>query len=240
MADITLTPELLALKQDLPEAPETDMIEETFEDAAPAAPKGRQRSGRYVQARSMVDRTVEYPLEDAVELVKRVDYAKFDSTINLHLNLRKDIKPVEVAMPFSTGKSVRVAILDENVLAQIEAEQLDFDVLLTTPAMMGKLVKYARLLGPRGLMPNPKNGTVTTDPEAKKAELEKGVQQVKPEKKAPLVHVRVGKRSQATSEIAANIQAIVNAVGPMAITKATVTGTMSPGVRIALTSLVTA
>lgn len=239
MADITtLTPEMLALPQDVPE-PKKKQVEEAPApvEPAPAPIKKRERSERYVQARSMVDRTHQYGIEEAVELVKRTDYARFDSTLNMHINLRKEIKPLEVAMPHSTGKKVRVAILNDEVLEQIAAEEIEFDVLLAKPAMMSKLVKHARFLGPRGLMPNPKNGTVTTDPEAKKAELEKGVLQIKTEKKAPLIHVRVGKQSQSTEEIKDNIFAIIKAIGPNAVAKAVLAGTMSPGVRMDLTTL---
>ncbi len=197
-----------------------------------AAPVKRERSKHYVAARSMVDRTISYDVADAVELVKRTSYTKFDGTITLHVNLKKDLKPVDVVMPFSTGKTVRVAEVTDEVISQLENGSIEFDVLLATPDTMKKIVKFARLLGPRGLMPNPKNGTVTTDPTAKRAELEKGSINLKSEKKAPLVHVRVGKQKQATQEVVENIETILRTIGANNILKATIAPTMGPGVKL--------
>jgi large subunit ribosomal protein L1 len=213
------------------EEPE-EVVAEVAAPEAPAAPVKRERSKSYVAARSMVDRTIAYELSEAVELVKRTAYTKFDGTLTLHLNLKKDLKPVDVAMPFSTGKTIRVAEITDEVIAQLEAGKIEFDILLATPDTMKKIVKFARLLGPRGLMPNPKNGTITTDPSIKRAELEKGSVNLKSEKKAPLVHVRVGKQKQATEEVVGNIEAIMRAVGPINILKATLAPTMGPGVKI--------
>lgn len=215
------------------DAPEMDAEapEAETEQAAPAPVKA-ERSQKYVAARSMVDRTKSYGLTEAVELAQRIAYAKFDSTLTLHLNLKKDLKPVDVQMPFSTGKSVRVAEITDEVIAQLEAGKIEFDILLATPDTMKKIVKFARLLGPRGLMPNPKNGTITTDPSIKRAELEKGSVSLKSEKSAPLVHVRVGKQKQAASEIVANIEAVIAAVGVTQINKATLAPTMGPGVKL--------
>ena len=157
-------------------------------------------------ARSRVDRTKEYALEDAVNLLKQTSYSKFDGTVTAHLNLTREVNPVEVSFPHSTGKSLRVAIVNDEVLEQIANEVIEFDVLLATPAMMPKLAKHARFLGPRGLMPNPKNGTVTNDPESKMASLQSGSVVVRAEKKANLMHVRVGKINQPETELVENVR----------------------------------
>lgn len=200
------------------EAAESVEVAETTETAdaeaveAPAEPVEKvkhERSKKYVEARSQVDRTIAYDLAEAVELAKRTAYSKFEGTLVLHLNLKKELKPIDVAMPFSTGKAVRVALVTDEVVAELEAGTINFDVLIATPDTMKKIVKFARLLGPRGLMPNPKNGTVTTDPDTKRAELEKGTVTLKSEKNAPLVHVRVGKQKQASEEVVANITAVM-------------------------------
>lgn len=214
---------------ELSAAPE---VEEVAAAPVVAAPVKRERSKYYVAARSLVDRTISYELTDAVELTKRAAYTKFNGTLTLHLNLKKELKPVDVVLPFSTGKTVRVAEVTDEVIAQLEAGKIEFDILLATPDTMKKIVKFARLLGPRGLMPNPKNGTVTTDPSVKRAELEKGSVSLKSEKKAPLVHVRVGKQKQDTAEVVANIEAIFRTVGANNILKATLAPTMGPGVKI--------
>lgn len=207
---------------------ETDVVEAPVE-AAPK--KARIRSHKYVEARSNVDRTIAYPLDQAVELVKSTSYSKFDGTVTAHINLKKEMKPFDVSMPFSTGQTLRVAIANDEVLAALQEGRIEFDVLLAKPDMMGKLAKFARLLGPKGLMPNPKNGTVTSDPEAKRNSLLGGAMTVKPERKAPLLHVRLGKVSQPSTELAANLEALVKALGTN-VTKVTLAATMSPGVKV--------
>ncbi len=198
-----------------------------------AAKKTRVRGKKYVEARGMVDRTIAYPATQAIELLKATSYSKFDGTVMVHINLKKEMKPFELTFPHSTGQSVRVAIADEALLEKLAQGEIDFDVLLTKPDMMSKLAKYARLLGPKGLMPNPKNGTVTQDPEAKKASLMSGAVTIKSERKAPLMHVRIGKVSQDTQELSENLTALITAVG-MQATKVTIAATMSPGVKVAL------
>jgi large subunit ribosomal protein L1 len=204
------------------------------EVAEPVKAQAKQRSKKYVAARSRIDRTREYPLEDAVNLLKQTSYSSFEGTVTAHLNLAREINPVEVTFPHTTGKQLRVAIVDDAVLEKIANEEIDFDVLLATPAMMPKLARHARFLGPRGLMPNPKNGTVTNDPEAKMASLQSGAIVIRGEKKAPLMHIRVGKTSQPETELVANIQALLKAVNIQNVTKLTLAATMSPGIKVQL------
>lgn len=202
--------------------------------AAPSKAQEKVRSKKYVAARSRVDRTRAYPLDEALSLLKQASYSRFDGTVSAHINLLREIPPSEVTFPHSVGKQVRVAIVDAEVLEKIAQEVIEFDVLLTTPAMMPKLAKYARFLGPRGLMPNPKNGTVTSDPEAKMASLQAGSVIIKTEKKSPLMHVRVGKISQSETDLAENIQALLKAVNIQNVAKLTLAATMSPGIKVQL------
>jgi large subunit ribosomal protein L1 len=118
-------------------------------------------------------------------------------------------------------------------LAQLEAGTIDFDVLITEPRFMPKLAKHARVLGPKGLMPNPKNGTITDNPEAKRKELEGGKVTLKTEKKAPLMHVLLGKTDMETKDLVENLNALLEAVKGKAV-KASVTATMSPSVKVAV------
>src|SRR6185312_7052304 len=110
-----------------------------------------------------------YSLEQAVELAKKTSHVKFDATMEMHINLAVDPRQADqnirdsIVLPAGTGKSVKVAVADDALLVNLEKGTIDFDVLVATPDFMPKLGKYARLLGPRGLMPNPKSGTVTTD-----------------------------------------------------------------------------
>lgn len=206
-------------------------VAESLEAAAPVKRAARVRGKKYVEARGMVDRTTTYSAAQAIELVKATSYSKFDGTIMVHVNLKKELKPFELSLPHSTGQTLRVAIANDEILADLAQEKIEFDVLLTTPQMMPKLAKFARLLGPKGLMPNPKNGTVTTDPESKKASLMGGAITVKPERKAPLLHFRLGKASQSSQELTENLEALLHAVALQA-TKVTIAATMSPGVKV--------
>ncbi|MCD8484834.1 hypothetical protein LRY60_04560 [Candidatus Woesebacteria bacterium] len=132
-------------------------------------------------------------------------------------------------------KKVRVGIIDDALLAEFDAGNFDYDILIATPDMMKKVAKYARVLGPKGLMPNPKTGTITTDPEAKKAALEGGSMTLRSERKAPLVHVTIGKTSQPTQEIAENLAAILAAATQSgSVLKLTIAPTMGPGVKVSL------
>ncbi len=123
---------------------------------------------------------------------------------------------------------------DEAVMAKIKSGQIDFDVLLASPKMMPKLVSYARILGPKGLMPNPKEGTVTADPEKKAKELVKAGVKIKTEKKAPLIHTVFGRASQKQSELEANLEALIRAVGRHNIKKLVIASTMGPGIIVNL------
>jgi len=217
------------------EAPAAKTLEPTSE-AADQAPKKlikppRERSAKYKAVRSQVDKTKLYDAFSAIELVKKLSYSKFDGTIEAHAVLREAGTKADLTFPHSTGKSVTVAIASDKVLKQIADGNIDFDVLLTTPDMMPKLAKHARVLGPRGLMPNPKNGTITDKPEAKKKEFEAGKISIKTEKKAPLIHVTIGKTSMETKDLVENIQALVKAFKDNML-KLSVAASMSPGVRV--------
>ncbi|MCH7951115.1 50S ribosomal protein L1 [Patescibacteria group bacterium] len=196
--------------------------------------KPRVRSRRYKLARSRVDRTKPYPIDEAIELVKKTSIARFDGTISAHLNLNEEKVSADVTFPHSTGKQARVAIATDTLLKKIEEKKIDFDVLLATPDTMKKIVKVAKILGPMGLMPNPKTGTVTDDPKKRKKELESGTTQVKTEGKAPLMHVVIGKTSLDTKKLTENLKALVTAVDTKRIKKLTLASTMSPGVKVEL------
>lgn len=205
-------------------------------ETAPVAPtktprRAHQRSSRYQKVRAQVDKTRLYDVFSAVELVKKLSYTKFEGTITAHGIVREADDKAEVAFPHSTGRALRVAIADEALLTQIEAGQIEFDVLISAPSMMPKLAKFARVLGPRGLMPNPKNGTITEDPAKAKKSFESGKTIVKTEKKAPLIHVNIGKTSMETKDLVENIQALTKAFKGKLL-KLTLAASMSPGVKV--------
>ncbi len=202
--------------------------------------KARTRSKRYTEKASLVDKTKQYSLRDAVSLVKQTSLTKFDGTVELHLNLnpltlenKKDMRAT-VNLPHGTGKEVTVAIADDALVADVEAGRIAFDILVAHPSMMPKLAKVARILGPKGLMPNPKNGTVTDNPEKRAEELRSGSVHVKTEPDQPIIHMSVGKVSFDDKKLIENVSAVIKAIGPGKITKATLTATMGPGIKLAL------
>ena len=191
----------------------------------------KARGKKYVQARSQVDKSKIYTFKDAIALLRSIKYTKFDESVDLHLVLRDILANIDVAFPHTTGKKMRVVILNEDVTAELDKGIINFEVLLATPGDMKKITKYAKLLGPRGLMPNPKNGTLTPDPAKKLKQLEGGMVTVRGEKKAPLMHVTIGKLSQPDSEIMENAETLIKAIGSEKILKISMCTSMGPGVR---------
>lgn len=198
----------------------------------PIQKRQRIRSARYRQALTKIDRAKTYPLAEAIKLLKQISLAKFDASVEAHLNLTETNLKVKVAFPHSTGRRLKIAIADDKILTQIEAGKIDFDILLATPQIMPQVAKLAKILGPKGLMPNPKAGTVTADPAKKQAELAGGSRLVSGEPKSPLMHAVVGKLSMSDQDLISNISALVTAVTPKRITKLTLASAMSPGIKI--------
>ena len=157
----------------------------------------------------------------------------FPANVNADLVLKDVDNQIKVSFPFSTGKALRIGIVDDELLAKVSQGKIDFDVLLTTPAFMPKLAKLARILGPKGLMPNPKNGTIVADPQKAKEELIGGKTVLKTERKAPLLHLTLGKVSMGEEKLLANLQALLAALEGRVL-KVVISSTMSPGVKIAV------
>ncbi|KUK79238.1 MAG: 50S ribosomal protein L1 [Microgenomates bacterium 39_7] len=198
----------------------------------PSTPKVKKaRSKKYQAVRSKIDRTRAYDPFAAVELVKKLSYSKFTGTISAHLTVREIGLSKELALPHSTGQTRKVEIFSDDTIKKIEDGNIDFDVLLATPQSMGKLTKFAPILGPKGLMPNPKNGTLTTNPEQRKEELSAGTTVLKTERKAPLIHVSIGKTDMETEKLVENIKALFVAFKGK-VKKMTISATMSPGVKV--------
>jgi len=201
--------------------------------------KAKIRSKKYQDVVGMVDKTKLYPLADAIGLIKKTSLTKFDGTVELHINLnplslgeKKDYR-TSVSLPHSTGKEVRVAIADDTILAEIEAGKINFDVLVAHPQMMAKLAKVARVLGPRGLMPNPKTGTVSPDPEKRAKELRSGQVNIKTEPGNPIIHMGIAKVSFPDKDIADNVKAVLDTIGSK-VAKVSLSSTMGPGVKVQL------
>ncbi|MEI7631780.1 MAG: 50S ribosomal protein L1 [bacterium] len=204
--------------------------------AAPTARTHAERAGKkYKEAYAKVDSKKEYTMREALELATQTSTTKFDSSVELHIRLNVDPRQADqnirdsIVLPEGTGKTVRVAVFAdiedvaiakkagadiagaEEFLQQLDKGIINFDVLIATPLMMAKLGKYARALGPKGLMPNPKSGTVTKDvakavTEAKAGRIEFRVDST------GIVHVAVGKVSFGTARLAKNTAALMSSL----------------------------
>ena len=198
------------------------------------AVKAKIHGKKHQAAKASIDQKKAYTLVEAISLLKKIKYSKFDEAVELHLNVDELGRKGEVSLPHATGKSVKVVVLSDAVLAEIEKGNLNFDVLVTHPSFMSKLAKYARVLGPKGLMPNPKAGTVSTEPEKVAEKFSKGVLRWKTEAKFPLVHQMIAKISSEDKKIIENAQEFIKAVGKNSIQKAFIKSTMSPSLKIDL------
>ena len=218
---------------------------------------------RISAARKTVDRSEHYSIADAVKIVKDNATAKFDETVEVSMNLGVDPRHADqmvrgvVSLPNGTGRSVRVAVFAkdakaeeatkagadivgaEDLMEKIQGGFMDFDRVIATPDMMAVVGRLGKVLGPRGLMPNPKVGTVTPDVTKAVKDSKGGAVEFRAEK-AGIVHAGVGKASFDANAIAENIQAFVDAVAKAKpagakgtyIKKIAISSTMGPGVRI--------
>ena len=223
-----------------------------------------KRGKKYLETAKAVDRAMQYDTAEAISLVKKVAVAKFDETIEAHIRTGCDGRHADqqirgaVVLPHGTGKTVRILVFAKDAKAdeaqaagadfvggqelvpKIQNEGwLDFDVVVATPDMMGVVGRLGRVLGPKGLMPNPKAGTVTMD-------VTKAINDIKAGKieyrldKTNIIHVPIGKASFTEEQLADNFQTLVDAIikaRPAAVKgqflkSVTLTSTMGPGIKI--------
>ena len=227
-----------------------------------------KKGKRYVESAKLVDRTNLYDVEEAVSIIKKTANAKFDETIEAHIKLGVDGRHADqqvrgaVVLPHGTGKKVRVLVFakgdkveeaqaagadfvgGQELVPKIQGGWFDFDVVVATPDMMGVVGRLGRVLGPKGLMPNPKAGTVTMD-------VTKAIKEIKAGKieyrldKTNIIHVPVGKASFTEEQLADNFQTLMDAINkakPSTVKGAylksvTLTSTMGPGVKLNVAKL---
>jgi large subunit ribosomal protein L1 len=197
--------------------------------------KAKVRGKKYQEMRKKIDRNQFYPLPKAIKLAQETSFSKFNGTLEAHLVVKESGLKGEIQFPHPTGKQTKIAIANEALLKQLEKGKIDFDVLLATPAIMPKLAPFAKKLGPRGLMPNPKAGTISEKPEALAKKMATKTQ-FKTETNAPLIHLVIGKVNAKPKELEANCQALVQAIGLPKISKIVLKSTMGPGIKVDLTS----
>lgn len=224
------------------------------------------RSKRYRAAQEQIDATKTYAVDAAVELIKKTATTKFDASVEIHARLGIDPKKADqlvrgsVALPHGTGKTVRVAVFakgaaaksakeanadligDDELIAEIrKTEKADFDVAIATPDMMKSLAPIAKILGTQGLMPNPKNETVTPDPAKAVAAWKQGKVTFRNDDTAN-VHAAVGKASFSAEQLTANVTAFLDALKKAKPAEAkgtyikslTLTSSMGPAIRLNL------
>ena len=228
-----------------------------------------KRGKKYLEAAKAIDRATLYDTEEAIGLAKKAAVAKFDETIEVHIRTGCDGRHAEqqirgaVVLPHGTGKTVKVLVFakgakadeaeaagadyvgGEELIPKIQNEGwLDFDVVVATPDMMGGVGRWGRVLGPKGLMPNPKAGTVTMD-------VTKAVNDIKAGKieyrldKANIVHVPIGKASFTEEQLTDNFQTLMSAINKAKpstlkgqyLKSVTIASTMGPGVKVNVTKL---
>ena len=229
-----------------------------------------KKGKKYLEAAKLVDKATLYDVDQAMELIKKTATAKFDETVEAHIRTGCDGRHAEqqirgaVVLPHGTGKTVRVLVFakgdkvteaenagadfvgGEELIPKIQNEGwFDFDVVVATPDMMGVVGRLGRVLGPKGLMPNPKAGTVTMD-------VAKAVEEIKAGKieyrldKSNIIHVPIGKASFAEAQLADNFHALMDAINKAKpsslkgqyLKSVTLTATMGPGVKLNVNKLV--
>ncbi|WP_322107596.1 50S ribosomal protein L1 [Cytobacillus dafuensis] len=231
----------------------------TIKEEIIMAKKGK----KYVEAAKLVDNTKAYPIAEAIELAKKTNFTKFDATVEVAFRLGIDPKKADqnirgaVVLPNGTGKTQRVLVFakgekakeaeaagadfvgDADFINKINQGWFDFDVIVATPDMMGEVGKLGRVLGPKGLMPNPKTGTVTFDVEKAVNEIKAGKVEYRTDK-AGNIHVPIGKVSFENDKLIENFNTIFDTmlkVKPAAakgtyMKNVSVTSTMGPGVKV--------
>lgn len=201
--------------------------------------KPRVRGKRYKEALIKVDHTKTYKMGEALDILRQIHLAKFDESVEVHFNVVEKGLRGQVSLPHGTGKKIKVTIADtttiDKLVGEIEKGIINFDVLVAHPQVMGKLGKVAKFLGPKGLMPNPKNGTISPTPEKVAEKLKAGEMSWKTESDFPLIHLVIGKLSFKDSQIIENFDALVKAITAIKIQSVTLKSTMSPGIKIQIT-----
>lgn len=222
-----------------------------------------QKGKKYTESAKLIDKTVQYSLLDGVELVKKAKFAKFDETVELALKMNLDSRKAEqnlrgaLVLPHGTGKTQKVCVIaegkkaeeakkagadvvgDNELIQQIAGGWLEFDVMVATPDMMPKLGRLGKVLGPRGLMPNPKTGTVTLDVEKAVHDIKNGKVEYRVDKFGN-IQVPVGKASFSSKALAENISVVLDQIIKIKpatvkgtyLKNATISTTQGPGVKI--------
>jgi large subunit ribosomal protein L1 len=229
---------------------EAEAEDKPKQHANPTRSRLERQGKNFRKAAELVEKGKSYNLKDALELAVKTNPAKFDASVELHINLNVDPRHADqnirdnLVLPAGTGKNIRVAVFDdakvegadiagvETLLKDLEKGAINFDILIATPAQMPKLGRFARVLGPRGLMPNPKSGTVTTDVVKAVAEAKAGRVEYRVDSTG-IVHVAAGKVSFGAAKLEENVRALFASI--KAAKPASVKGTYVKTIHLATT-----
>lgn len=222
-----------------------------------------QRGKKYLEAAKLIDRSTRYAVDEAIELVKKTSFVKFDATVEAAFRLNLDPRKAEqnlrgaIVLPHGTGKVSRVVVIAQgekakeaeaagadyvgaaDLIQKISGGWFDFDVMVATPDMMGQLGKLGRVLGPKGLMPNPKTGTVTMDVERAVHEIKNGKIEYRVDKVGN-IHAPIGRVSFTDGQLKENLKTLHDQLARIKPTTVkgtymkniTVSSSMGPGVRV--------
>jgi large subunit ribosomal protein L1 len=245
---------------------DADEAEKPRQHSNPTRTRLQRRGKGYRKNAELLEANKAYSLTEAIALAKKTSHVKFDASVELHINLSVDPRQADqnirdnLVLPAGTGRTVRIAVLTEddaaalkagadtagvdNLLAELEKGIMNFDILISTPALMGRLGKYARSLGPRGLMPNPKSGTVTNDVQKAIVEAKAGKVEYRVDTTG-IVHLGVGKVSFTEVQLLDNVQAVLASIKnnkPASIKStyfkaAHLATTMGPSIKVDLASI---
>lgn len=201
----------------------------------PPRRRAERKGKKYRELNKLIDKDKTYDLADSIDLALKSNPAKFAASVELHANLSIDPKKADQSvrdqlnLPSGTGKTVKVAVFaddedskkakaagadivgSESIKSMLDKEDIKFDALIATPAMMASLGKYAKLLGPRGLMPNPKSGTVTNSPEKAVKEIKAGRVEYRNDSYG-IIHIALGKTNMSSSQLIDNAQAALSSI----------------------------
>jgi large subunit ribosomal protein L1 len=220
-------------------AEETEEVVEEVEEVKETKKSApRKRSSKYKAMAKIVKSDELYSVKEAVEILSKLAKSTKLKTVELHLNMRELGLRGELKLPHSTGKDVKIAIFSDELAEKIAAGKIDFDMLLCTPADMAKLARYAKVLGPKGLMPNPKSGTVTEHPEERAKQLASGgTLPYKSESKFPIIHLSFGSITQNSDDLIDNINEALKSLNVNKIKSAYLSCTHTPSVKLSTSNI---
>lgn len=200
--------------------------------------KKKVRSKAYLKSVEEVDKNKKHTIEEAIDLIKKGSYSKFDGTISLTIKLEKAKKNEDairgaIKLPNGTGKKQKVVVATDELIEKIKKGEMDFDILVAQPAMMGKLGQVAKVLGPKGKMPNPKDHTVVENPQDVIEDLSEKIVRYRVDA-GRNIHIPVGKVSWDAAKLSENIALVLRTLAKHKKESITLSPTMGPGVKIVL------